>query len=90
MSGNGTVAVLFDVDGTLLTTGRSKHGSDLSVAAHFAAPARASWQLRVVCCRFRHQHADTKRTHQKRHPRRRATHPRCHMCPDLQEELRRE
>jgi hypothetical protein len=25
MSGNSTVAVLFDVDGTLLTTGRSKH-----------------------------------------------------------------
>jgi hypothetical protein len=45
--------------------GRSKYGSDLSVAAHLRRAARASWQLRVVCCPFRHQHAGTKRTHQK-------------------------
>ncbi len=89
MSGNSTVAVLVDVDGTLLTTGRSKRGSDLSVAAHLRRAARASWQLRVVCCRFRHQHADTKRTHQKRHARRLATHHLRLNQPNLQEKLRR-
>jgi len=38
MSGNSTVAVLFDVDGTLLTTGRSKYGSDSPSQLTFAAP----------------------------------------------------
>jgi hypothetical protein len=32
-------------------------------------------------CQTRRQRADTKRTHQKRHPRRLATHPRCLIWP---------
>jgi hypothetical protein len=38
-------------------------------------------------CQTRRQRADTKRTHQKRHARRLATHPRCLIWPDLQEKL---
>jgi hypothetical protein len=44
----------------------------------------------VLCCKNRQHAADTKRTHQKRHARRLATH-RCRLSQaDLQEKLCRE
>jgi hypothetical protein len=39
------------------------------------------------CCRLRQQRADTKRTHQKRHARRLATHRRRLTQSDLQRKL---
>jgi hypothetical protein len=43
------------------------------------------WPQICVCCRFSQQSADTKRTHEKRHARRPATHPRLPDHVDLQE-----
>jgi hypothetical protein len=54
---------------------RAVEHADRAESAHRNSGARSSWTaVDGVRCRARHQHADTKRTHQKRHARRLATH----------------
>jgi hypothetical protein len=50
MSGNGTVAVLFDVDGTPLTTGRSSTGERIRRRRERRSRARASGRVLVALC----------------------------------------
>ncbi len=45
--------------------------------------------ISVLSCENRQHAADTKRTHQKRHARRLATHRGRRYQPDLQEKVRR-